>query len=306
MNNTQALFQEQPDIGTDANQMITVSHLDKHFKDFSLQDVSLYVPYGSIVGFVGENGAGKTTTIRAILNDLKINKGKIRIFGADHTKTSEDNYAWLEDVGVVMSEMKYPGYLKAKQLDLVMAGIYKTWDSKKFFHYLKEFRLPAEKKLKEFSTGMSRKLAIAVALSHSAKLLVLDEATSSLDPVIRDELLDILLDFVQDETHSVLLSSHILSDIEKVADYIIFIHDGKILMEENKDDLLYSCGIWHTTKEQAAGIERSHIIGVRKSQFSLDVMINNMPELKAAHPDYVTDPATLEDVMLYTIRGTKL
>ena len=199
--------------------------------DFALRDVTFSLPYGAILGFVGENGAGKTTTIGCILNTVMKDGGTIKLFGQE---MSDADTSLREKIGVVYDGDNFPAYWTTKQVSEVMSGLYKQWDNDLFQKYLEDFHLPVNLKIKHYSKGMTMKLAIATALSHHPKLLILDEATSGLDPIMRDEMLDVFLEFVQEETHSILLSSHITSDLEKIADYITFIHNGKIIMNETK------------------------------------------------------------------------
>jgi len=203
---------------------------------FSLENVSFNLPYGVIMGVVGENGAGKTTTIDCILNTVAKDSGKINLFGKE---MSDADTEMREKIGVVYDGNNFPVYWTAKQLAKIMAGFYRQWDNTLFQKYLQDFKLPVNQKIRQYSRGMTMKLAIAVALSHRPQLLILDEATSGLDPVVRDEMSDIFLDFVQEENHSILLSSHITGDLEKVADYITFIHNGRIIMTVSKNDLVY-------------------------------------------------------------------
>ena len=223
--------------------------------EFALDKVTFSLPVGTVMGFVGENGAGKTTTIGCILNALKKDKGSIEIFG----KEMNDSDIYIrENIGVVYDGDNFPNYLSAKQLSNIMAGIYKQWDMTLFHKYLKKFSINSSQKISKYSKGMTMKLAIAVALSHHPNLLILDEATSGLDPVMREEILDIFLEFVENEEHSILLSSHITSDLERIADYITFIHNGRIILTETKDNLIYNYAIlrcsdkkisWHIGKK---------------------------------------------------------
>ena len=208
--------------------------------DFVLDKVSFSLPQGAVMGFVGENGAGKTTTIGCILNTLFRDSGEIRLFGKE---MNDDDIELREDIGVVYDGDNFPSYLTAGQLSNIMQGIYSKWDNALFQKYLNTFHLSKGQKIGKYSKGMTMKLAIAVALAHHPKLLILDEATSGLDPVMRDEMLDVFLDFVSSEEHSILLSSHITTDLEKVADYITFIHNGKIILTERKDNLIYNYAI---------------------------------------------------------------
>ena len=209
---------------------------------FSLEHVSFNLPYGTIMGFVGENGAGKTTTIGCILNTVKKDSGKIKLFGEEMFDADTD---MREKIGVVYDGNNFPVNWTAKQLAGIMAGFYTQWDNVLFQKYVENFNLPTNQKIRHYSRGMTMKLAIAAALSHHPQLLILDEATSGLDSIVRDEMLDVFLDFVQEENHSILLSSHITSDLEKVADYITFIHDGKLIATVSKNDLIYNLSLIH-------------------------------------------------------------
>lgn len=282
---------------------IIVKNICKSYEDFSLDHVSFRVPEGSIVGFVGENGAGKSTTIRAILDLIQVDSGSVEVLGRDHGERRDP--IWREQIGVVFDVGHIPELLTAGQVDRVMAGIYRQWDSQSYQGYLKKFKLAKDKKYKDFSRGMKMKLSLAVAMSHGAKLLVLDEPTGGLDPIVRDEILDIFLEFIQEEDHSILISSHIISDLEKVADYIVFIHEGKICLVEEKDRLLEKYGIVRTIPEQAAALPAELVVGRRDSRFSCEVMVRDRDEMKRRYPDLTIDPACIEDIMLYTVKGAK-
>ena len=211
---------------------IVVKNLRKNYKDFQLKDISFSVPKGCIMGFVGENGAGKTTTLKGILNLINRDGGSVEIFGMDNIK---DEKKIKEDIGVVFDECCFYDSLNPKESSKIMKRIYKNWDGKIFNDYLKKFQIPDKKIIKEFSKGMKMKLSIAIALSHKPKLLIMDEATSGLDPIVREEILDIFLDFIQDEEHSILMSTHITGDLDKIADYITFINNGEIIFSKSKD-----------------------------------------------------------------------
>ena len=226
-------------------------NLRKEYKQFTLDNISLSLPMGSIMGFIGENGAGKSTTIKAMLGLIRPDGGSIRLLGKDPTTSR----AVMEQVGMVLDAGFFPPEMNPKQLGKSLSSIYKHWDASAFAHYLQRFDIDPGKKVKELSRGMVMKLSLAVALSHGAKLLVLDEATSGLDPIIRDDILDILYDFIQDEEHSVFLSSHITGDLEKIADYVAFIHQGKVLMVGEKDTLLETYGLYHCTKDLLLELE---------------------------------------------------
>ena len=282
---------------------IVVKNICKNYEDFALDHVSFRVPEGSIVGFIGENGAGKSTTIRAILDLIRLDGGSVEVLGLSREERQDP--AWREQIGVVFDVGHIPDLLTAVEMDKVMRGIYRQWDSQTYFGYLKQFKLAKDKKYKDFSRGMKMKLSLAVAMSHGAKLLVLDEPTGGLDPIVRDEILDIFLEFIQEEDHSILISSHIISDLEKVADYIVFIHEGKVCLEEEKDLLLEQYGIVHTSPEQAAILPDDLVVGRRDSRFSCEVMVKDRAEMKRRCPELMVDPASIEDIMLYTVKGAK-
>ena len=274
---------------------IELKNVTRVYPKFSLQDVSFSVPCGSVVGFIGENGAGKSTTIKAILGLLKKGEGEITVLGE---KASELSPETKEKIGVVFDGLVFPSNLNAKQLDRVMSGIYKTWESDTFFAYLKRFELPLDKKFKTFSRGMEMRLSIAAALSHKAQLLVLDEPTSGLDPIMRSEILDIFLEFMQDETHSILISTHITSDLEHIADYICFIHKGRIVFTEERNDMLEKHRILKCTDEELERIDKADIIGMRKGRYSNEVLTRAADK----YPDITADTPSIEESMVYYVK----
>ncbi len=246
---------------------IEIRGLTKSYPDFTLDKLELALPQGCILGLVGENGAGKSTTIKLLLNMLRADGGSIRLLGREAAKVSR------EEIGVVLDEVGISGCLNPLQVNKIMAGIYKNWDSEAYFQYLARFSLPEKKKFKDFSRGMKMKLGIAIALSHGAKLLILDEATSGLDPVVRDEILDIFMDFTRDPSHSILLSSHIVSDLEKICDYIAFLHKGKLMLMEEKDVLRQQYGILRCSLEEFAGLDPAAIAGKKKNPYGMEVIL---------------------------------
>lgn len=279
---------------------IELEGVTKNYGKFCLDHVSLKVPKGSIMGFVGENGAGKTTTIKAILNLIHADGGKVKLLGMDSIK---DEIKIKEQIGVVFDESYFHDNLFVKDISKIMSHIYKKWDKNLFEQYISRFKVPREKIVKELSNGMKMKLSIAVALSHDAKLLILDEATSGLDPIIRDEILDIFLEFIQKEDHTIFLSSHITSDLEKIADYITFIHEGKIIFSENKDNLIYNYGVVRCKKEEVKGLKQGNIIGIRENKFGCEVMVNNKKEVEREHRNLIVDNTTIEEIILFKVRG---
>ena len=279
---------------------INVKNLSKNYKDFTLNKISFSVPKGSIMGFVGENGAGKTTTIKAILDLIRLDEGEVTILG------SEAKYLPAEiksQIGVVFDGSNLHDNLNVKNINLVMRNIYNIWDERVFNEYVKKFQLPENKIIKDFSRGMKMKLSIAIALSHHSKLLILDEATSGLDPMVRDEILDIFLEFIQDEENAILLSSHIISDIEKIADYVTFIHQGKIVFSESKDDLIYQHGVIRCRKEDVSGVDRSFVVGIRENSFGAELLIRNKKEFQKRFRQYVVEKTSIEEIMLFISRG---
>ena len=280
---------------------ILVKDLCKQFAGFALDHVSFRVPKGRIVGFIGENGAGKSTTIHLILNELKKDSGEIQIFGSDHTSN-----ALKEEIGVVFDECNFHNVFTAENISKMLSGIYRTWDSSLYHEYLKRFGLPKDQPVGSFSKGMQMKLALISALAHKPKLLILDEATSGLDPVVRDEMLDLFLDFIQDEQHSILLSSHITSDIQKVADYVVLIHQGRIIFEEQKDDLIYNYGILKCTKNTFPSIDPQDYLIHRTTKTSEECLVRNREAVMRKYRNVVVDHAALEDLMLFYIKGGTL
>lgn len=255
---------------------IEVKRLSKKYNTFSLHNINLVVPKGYIVGLIGENGAGKSTTIKSILNLIQKDSGSIQIFNQDHAKHEKE---LKQDIGVVFDESHFPEQLTAKDLNLIMKNIYRKWDTPLYMNYLHQFNIPQKKIIKEFSRGMKTKLSLAVALAHHPKLLILDEPTSGLDPIVRNEILDIFLDFIQDEEHSILMSSHITTDLEKVADYITFLHQGKIIFSAAKDDLLTDYAIIKCNEKDFHLIEPVDIIKYKKSTYQYEVLIKNKKQL---------------------------
>ncbi|MCM1048626.1 MAG: ABC transporter ATP-binding protein [Clostridiales bacterium] len=277
---------------------ILVKDLCKQFDGFLLDHVSFQVPKGRIVGFIGENGAGKSTTINLILNELKKDNGQIQIFGRENTAT-----VVKENIGVVFDECNFHDVFNTSDIEKILSGVYKSWDSELYRQYLEKFKIPAKKPISSFSKGMKMKLSIICAMAHKPKLLILDEATTGLDPVVRDEMLDLFLEFIQDEECSIFFSSHITSDIQKIADYVILIHQGKIIFEEQKDDLIYNYGIIKCGKEKFETISPNDYIIHRATNTSMECLVRDKDEIKRKYKDIVVDNATLEDIMLFYIKG---
>lgn len=273
-------------------------NVTKHYDDFTLDNLNLTIPSGCIVGFIGENGAGKTTTMKLIFDLVKADQGEINVFGKSNKTDSKEI---KEHIGVVLEEAGYPETMNLKEVENVLSHVYKTWNTKKFSELCTKLSLPAKKPIKDFSRGMKMKLSLSVALSHDSKLLVLDEATSGLDPIVRDELLDIFLEFIQEEDHTIFISSHILSDLEKICDYIAFIHKGKLLFFEEKDALLQKFGVLKASRAEITTLTPSCIIGTRENSFGVEALVN----LTKYNGDKQLDKATIEDIMLYHTKGAK-
>lgn len=290
------------DYKTTVKDAIAIRNLTKRYKDFTLDNISFNVPKGTIMGFVGENGAGKTTTIKAILNLIHTDAGEITVLGYDSKRLPPEVKA---KIGVVLDGSNIHDNLTARDANLIMKNIYPNWDESCFMKYLNRFKLPEKKTIKEFSRGMKMKLSISIALSHNSQLLILDEPTSGLDPMVRDEILDIFLEFIQNEEHTILLSSHIISDIEKIADYVTFIHEGRIVFSESKDNLIYQYGLLHCRKEEVNDIDKAYIAGIRESSFGAEVMIRNRDEFQRKYKGYNLDKTSLEEIMLFISRGRK-
>lgn len=285
--------------------ILEIQNLTKQFprSNFCLDNISFSLPYGSIMGFVGENGAGKTTTISCILNTLSKDSGTVKLFGKEMT---DSDTGIREDIGVVFDASNFSGGLTANQISKTMQGIYSRWDNSIFMKYLNVFKLPLHQKIKTYSKGMSMKLAIAAALAHSPKLLLLDEATSGLDPIVRDEMLDVFLEFVQEEDHSILLSSHITSDLEKIADYITFIHNGKIILSAKKDDLIYKYAVIRCKSNQFMELDKKDIVSYRKKDYQIDVLVSDRQAMECKYRNLTMDNVSIDDIMLLLIKGEQV
>ena len=276
---------------------IEIRSLCKHYKGFSLDDLNLDLPYGCVLGLVGENGAGKSTTIRLIMDTLERDGGTVSVLGTDNR--SKEFLDLKEDIGVVLDETFVPEVINARQMGKIMAGTYKNWDQAVYDGWIRRFELPLDKKFKDYSRGMTMKLGIAAALSHRPRLLLLDETTGGLDPMVREELLEVFADFAAEEGHAVLLSSHIVSDLERICDYIAFLHKGRLVLCEEKDLLLDKYGILKCSKEQLANIPQEAIHGRRVGTYGVEALVERefMPR------DAVVDRANLEDIILYMVKG---
>ena len=269
---------------------IELKDLEKHYRDFDLR-ISLSLPQGCILGLVGENGAGKSTTIRMLLGMTKPDGGSLQVLGQPR--------ADKEQIGVVLDEPAFPECLTARQVSRIMAGIFRNWDKAAFEGYLKKLSLPENKTFKEFSRGMKMKLSIAVALSHHPKLLVLDEPTSGLDPVVRDEVVELFADFARQEDHSVLISSHIVSDLEKLCDYVAFLHKGRLLLCEERDALREEYGLAQLSKTDFDALDPAVVVGSRRSPYGVSAILRR-EDAPAGIP---MEPVTIEDLFILMVKG---
>ena len=276
---------------------IEIKRLEKRYDGFQLGSFDLTLPSGCIMGLVGENGAGKSTTIKLIMNAIGRDAGEISVLGVDNRSAGFRDVK--EDIGVVLDEAYFPEVMSARNVGKVMALTYKNWDAAAFEGYLKKFSLAPDKIFKDYSRGMRMKLAIAAALSHGAKLLILDEATSGLDPMARDELLDIFNDFTRDENCSILLSSHIVSDLEKICDYIAFLHRGRLVLCEEKDRLLEEYALVRLPEERLSELSEESIISRRASGYATEALV-----LRGGIPAAIpTEHTSLEDIILFLAKG---
>ena len=282
---------------------IEISGLCKSYGDFALEDVNLTLPGGSILGLIGENGAGKTTTIKCILNLVRRDAGTITLMGYDNLTQERQAKA---EVGVVLDECFFHDTLRPRDIHTILSRVYSDWDRALYQSYLSKFQLPEGKFIKEFSRGMKMKLSLAAALAHHPKLLILDEATAGLDPVVRDEILDEFLGFIQDEDHSILISSHITSDLEKVADYITYLHQGQVVLSEAKDVLQDQYGRVGCTAQQLSAVDPADLVRVRKGSYGCEALVSDRAAFHKKYPQLMVEPISLEDIMLLIGKGEPL
>ncbi len=280
--------------------ILEIKNLNKKYDNFELKNITFNLPKGMIMGFIGENGAGKTTTIKAILDIIKAYSGEIKIFGLDN---QQNESKIKEDIGVVLDDMFFPEILTPNDISNTMAGIYKNWDTKMFYNYLKEFSLLANKQIKTFSKGMRKKLEIATALSHHPKLLILDEPTSGLDPIARDEVIQIFQSFIEKDDCSILLSSHITTDLEHIADYITFINHGEIILSKTTNELLDKYGIVKCGEKEFMGIAKKDYIKYKKNKYEYEVLVSDKKDFKEKYNIAVIDKITLDDLMVLMVKG---
>lgn len=281
--------------------ILEVRNLTKQYADFTLDHVSFSIPKGTIMGLIGENGAGKSTTINAILDLIHKDDGTVTFWGQELSSAKQ----LKEDIGVVFDGINFYETLTAAKVGKISQAAYKQWDDLLYREYLNRFQLPTDKEIKTFSKGMKMKLCIAVALSHRPKLLILDEATSGLDPVMRDDILDVFLEFVQDEEHSIMISSHITTDLEKVADTITFIHQGKVLFCKAKDELLYHYGIIRCGAAIFDEIYKSEILAYRKEDYQWNVLVADKEKARRRYKNAVVDGAAIDDILLLYVKGER-
>ena len=283
--------------------VLEVNNLTKEYKDFKLDDISLKIPKGSVVGLIGENGAGKSTFINSILNINEPEKGEVKIFNKNINEHEKDI---KEDIAVIFDKSHYSEYMNAKIIGKMLSKIYKNWDNEKYYSLLENFDLPVNKKIKKFSKGMKMKLEFALAFSHSPKFLILDESTSGLDPVFRDEILELLRSYTENEENSILISSHITSDLDKISDYIAFIHEGKLQFVKEYEDIHDNYGVLSCKKDFFDSLSPDDIVFYRKEAFSYKVLVKNRMELMNVYKDLIIENASVEDVMLFYIKGEKV
>ena len=281
--------------------ILEVRNLTKQYADFTLDHVTFSIPKGTIMGLIGENGAGKSTTINAILDLIHKDDGTVTFWGQELSSAKQ----LKEDIGVVFDGINFYETLTAAKVGKISQTAYKQWDDRLYREYLNRFQLPTDKEIKTFSKGMKMKLCIAVALSHRPKLLILDEATSGLDPVMRDDILDVFLEFVQDEEHSIMISSHITTDLEKVADTITFIHQGKVLFCKAKDELLYHYGIIRCGAAIFDEIDKSEILAYRKEDYQWNVLVADKEKARRRYKNAVVDDAAIDDILLLYVKGER-
>lgn len=282
--------------------VIELKNVSKDYGDFKLDNISFEVPEGCVCGFIGQNGAGKTTTIQLILDTIARDSGEITLFGKS---IDGDSASLREDIGLVFDEMGFHEFLTAKQINTIMKNVYKNWDEALYFDYLKRFSLPSKKACGSFSRGMRMKLQIATALSHGAKLLIMDEPTSGLDPIVRNEMLQIFREYVVKEDHTILLSSHITGDLEKLADEVVFIDGGRIVIKGNKDEILEKHGIIKCKKEELAGIDKELIVSYDLSSMGAEILVNDVNTARKLYPNMVIEQAGLEEIMIYYVNSMK-
>lgn len=282
---------------------LEIKNISKTYKNFKLDDISFVLPCGHIMGLIGENGAGKSTIINCILDIIEKDSGSISVLGQ---KNDKNNVSLKENIGVVLDASDVYDNYTVKQVENIMKDVYKQWNHEVYDYYIQKFALPLNKMIKDFSRGMKMKMAITIALSHQPKLLILDEATSGLDPIMRDEILDVFMEFVQDENHAILLSSHISSDLEKIADYITFIHEGKLILSTSKDELIYEYGLMKCRNDEFDKIEKEDIIRYRIKTYEVEILVKDREKKAKKYPNCIVDPTKLDDIMMLYVKGEQI
>lgn len=286
----------------ETKKVIEFRNVVKDYGDFKLDNISFAVPEGSVCGFIGQNGAGKTTAISLLLDLIKRDSGEINLFG----EPVDGKHSHLrEDVGVVFDEMGFHEFLTAKQINTIMKNVYKNWDEEVFFNNLKNFSLPSNKSCGAFSRGMRMKLQIAAALSHNAKLLVMDEPTSGLDPIVRNEIMQIFREFEETEDHTILLSSHITGDLERIADEVVFIDGGRIVLKGNKDEILEKHALLKCSNDYASEISKSVVVSSQEGTFGTEILVNDADACRHLYPEAVIEPSTLEEIMIFYVNKAR-
>lgn len=282
---------------------LEIKNISKTYKNFKLDDISFILPCGHIMGLIGENGAGKSTIINCILDIIEKDSGNISVLGQ---KNDKNNVSLKENIGVVLDASDVYDNYTVKQVENIMKDVYKQWNHEVYDYYIQKFALPLNKMIKDFSRGMKMKMAITIALSHQPKLLILDEATSGLDPIMRDEILDVFMEFVQDENHAILLSSHISSDLEKIADYITFIHEGKLILSTSKDELIYEYGLMKCRNDEFDMIDKEDIIRYRIKTYEVEILVKDREKVAKKYPNCIVDPTKLDDIMMLYVKGEQI
>lgn len=282
---------------------LEINNLTKKYEGFKLDDINLCLESGMIIGLIGENGAGKTTLIKSILNIINFDNGDVKIMGMNY---HDNEKAIKEEIGVVLDNMFFPEILTAKDIDNIMKGIHDKWNSSLFGNYLEDFGLPNNKAIKKLSKGMRKKLEIAVALAREPKILILDEPTSGLDPIARREILDIFLKFIADEEHTIFLSTHLTSDLEHIADRIVFLDNGRILLDENKDDIIDNYGIVKCDEKVLETFDKNDVLRYRKRKYACEILVSNRTMIEKKYSIHTIDKITLEDLMFMMLKGERL
>ena len=282
---------------------LEIKNISKIYKNFKLDDISFVLPCGHIMGLIGENGAGKSTIINCILDIIEKDSGSISVLGQ---KNDKNNVSLKENIGVVLDASDVYDNYTVKQVENIMKDVYKQWNHEVYDYYIQKFALPLNKIIKDFSRPPQLGAGRGQARSYQPKLLILDEATSGLDPIMRDEILDVFMEFVQDENHAILLSSHISSDLEKIADYITFIHEGKLILSTSKDELIYEYGLMKCRNDEFDKIEKEDIIRYRIKTYEVEILVKDREKMAKKYPNCIVDPTKLDDIMMLYVKGEQI